>query len=297
MNIIGDQAARLRQIITENGGAIEKSSDHRLRSIAITSGKGGVGKTNIATNLAIALAEKTTKAIYILDADLGLANIDVILGIAPRFNLAHVIRGEKDIEDILVKGPMGINIIPGSSGVSDLANLTDEEREEFLGKLSVLEKEDGILIIDTGAGINSNVLDFVLSSDEVIVITTPEPTAITDAYALIKIISSSEKSLTINLLVNMVRKEEEYELVTRGISLVAKQFLNVDIKKMGYIYYDDIVSKAVLSQEAFYLLYPESLASKCIHNIALHVLNKEDEVKDVKKPTFFRKLLNSIKRR
>ncbi len=295
MNIVGDQAAKLRQIVIENGGALEDTTVQRLRSIAITSGKGGVGKTNIATNLAIALAEKTNKKIYILDADLGLANIDVILGITPRYNLAHVIRGEKKLEEILIKGPMGVNIIPGTSGVSELANLSKEERERFLEKLSSLEREDGILIIDTGAGIDDNVLDFVLSSDEVIVVTTPEPTAITDAYALIKIISSSKKDMNINLLVNMVRREEEFELVTRGILLVAKQFLGVDIKKLGYVYYDSVVSKSVLSQDAFYILYPDSIATKCINNIALFLLNKEDEVKNVKKPTFFRRLLNSIK--
>ncbi len=295
MSIIGDQAAKLRQIVIENKEVSEEISPHRLRSIAITSGKGGVGKTNIATNLAIALAEKTNKKIYILDADLGLANIDVILGITPKFNLAHVIKGEKEIEDILVTGPMGINIIPGTSGVSELANLSAEERERFLEKLSFLEREDGILIIDTGAGIDDNVLDFVLSSDEVIVVTTPEPTAITDAYALIKIVSSARDDINISLVVNMIRKEEEFELVTRGILLVAKQFLGVDIKKLGYIYYDGIVSKSVLSQEAFYLLYPESLAAKCINNIALYLLNKKDEIKNVKKPAFFRRLLNSIK--
>ncbi len=295
MNIVGDQAAKLRQIVTESNGIPEDTKTQRLRSIAITSGKGGVGKTNIATNLAIALAEKTNKKIYILDADLGLANIDVILGITPKYNLAHVIRGEKKLEEILVKGPMGVNIIPGTSGVSELANLSKEERERFLEKLSSLEKEDGILIIDTGAGIDDNVLDFVLSSDEVIVVTTPEPTAITDAYALIKIISASKSDVNINLLVNMVKKEEEFELVTRGILLVAKQFLGVDIKKLGYVYYDNVVSKSVLSQDAFYILYPDSIATKCINNIALSLLNKNDEVKNIKKPTFFRRLLNSIK--
>ncbi len=295
MNIVGDQAAKLRQIVIESGEIPEDVKTQRLRSIAITSGKGGVGKTNIATNLAIALAEKTNKKIYILDADLGLANIDVILGITPKYNLAHVIRGEKELEEILVKGPMGVNIIPGTSGVSELANLSKEERERFLEKLSSLENEDGILIIDTGAGIDDNVLDFVLSSDEVIVVTTPEPTAITDAYALIKIIASSKNDVNINLLVNMIRKEEEFELVTRGILLVAKQFLGVDVKKLGYVYYDSIVSKSVLSQDAFYILYPDSIATKCINNIALFLLNKNDEVKDVKRPTFFRRLLNSIK--
>ncbi len=297
MNIIGDQAAKLRQIVTENGGVLEESTPHRLRSIAITSGKGGVGKTNIATNLAIALAVKSNKKIYILDADLGLANIDVILGITPKFNLGHMLRGEKELEEIIVQGPMGINIIPGTSGVSELANLSDEAREDFLKKLAVLEEEDGILIIDTGAGINNNVLDFVLSADEVIVVTTPEPTAITDAYALIKIISGEKESTNINLIVNMIRKEEEFELVTRGILLVAKQFLGLDIKKLGYIYYDDVVSKAVLSQDAFYILYPDSLATKCIENIALHLLDKKDEIKDVKRPTFFKRLLGSIRRK
>ena len=297
MNIVGDQAAKLRQIVTENGGILEEVTPHRLRSIAITSGKGGVGKTNIATNLAIALAVKSNKKVYILDADLGLANIDVILGITPKFNLGHMLRGEKELEDIIVQGPMGINIIPGTSGVSELANLSDEAREDFLKKLTVLEEEDGILIIDTGAGINNNVLDFVLSADEVIVVTTPEPTAITDAYALIKIISGEKEGTNINLIVNMIRKEEEFELVTRGILLVAKQFLGLDIKKLGYIYYDDIVSRAVLSQDAFYILYPDSLATKCIENIALHLLNKKEEIKDVKRPTFFKRLLGSIRRK
>lgn len=295
MNIMGDQAEKLRQIVIGKDERDFSKPISRLRSIAITSGKGGVGKTNIATNLAIALAEKSNKEVYILDADLGLANIDVILGINPKFNLAHVIRGEKELSDIIIKGPLGINIIPGTSGVSELANLSDDEREKFLNKLSVFEDKDAILLIDTGAGIDTNVLDFVLSADEVIVVTTPEPTSITDAYALIKVAISSHKDISINLVVNMVRKKEEFELVSRGIFLVTKQFLGIDVKKLGYIYYDEVVSKAVLTQDAFYVLYSDSVAARCIENIALSLLNKTDEVKPVKRPSFFSRLLNSIK--
>jgi len=247
----------------------------RLKTIAVTSGKGGVGKTSVVTNLGI-LCAMWGYRVAIFDADLSLANVDVLLGIRPRYNLSHVISGEKKLQDILHEGPNGIILIPASCGVESLANLTSTQMEMLLNDLEQFSRSLHLLFIDTGAGVSDNVLPFILAAGEVIIVTTPEPTAITDAYAVIKIITQRRRKINENaqplkLLVNMVESSMEAEEVMERILLVIKRFLNTTVEFGGYILKDERVSKAIMAQSPLILSYPHSEASKCIFKIAKQI--------------------------
>jgi flagellar biosynthesis protein FlhG len=239
----------------------------RTRVLAVTSGKGGVGKTNIVTNLAIALSQAGMRVI-VVDADLGLANIDVLLGLHPKYNLGHVVSGQRSLEETITDGPAGIRIIPGASGLRDLAQMEVGRRHALLTDLVALDGQSDLLLIDTGAGISSSVIDFVVSADEVIVVTTPEPTAIADAYAMVKVISQTSPDTYIRLLVNQVRSEQEAAQVAEQISSIARRFLNVYVEKLGYVLVDVAVQRSVRAQKPFVLLYPHSAASECIRALA-----------------------------
>jgi flagellar biosynthesis protein FlhG len=212
--LMDDQAHGLRVLAktARSAGELEDtvlvSPRKAARTIAITSGKGGVGKTNFTTNLALLLAQ-TGQRIIVLDADLGLANLHVVLGVAPKFHLEHVIRGEKTLKEILYPAANGIQIIAGGTGIAELANLTNERRERFIDGLAELDSMADVILIDTGAGLSHNVLGFLFASDEVIVITTPEPTAIADAYATIKVVSRDNPDARIRLVVNMANSDME----------------------------------------------------------------------------------------
>ncbi|MBI5182756.1 MAG: MinD/ParA family protein [Nitrospinae bacterium] len=244
------------------------------RVITVTSGKGGVGKTNISTNLAYAFTQ-IGKKVYIFDADLGLANINVLLGVNPEYDLQHVILGDKELKDIIIDGPGGMKIIPASSGVQQLAELSAEERERLLSKLNSLnlEGEADILLIDTSAGISSNVTSFVLASEEVIIIVTPEPTSLTDAYAMIKVIVSKNFKGDIKILLNQVSTEAESKKIFQKLAHTVKKFLKIDIESLGYILIDKNMTEAVKQQRLFLSLYPSSPASRCITNLANHICN------------------------
>lgn len=272
-----DQAEKLRVLAQSLKDQVEneiRSGAKKTRIISVTSGKGGVGKTNFTINFALALVALGQRVI-VLDADLGLANIDVILGINPKYNLYHVLKGEKNIRDILVQGPMGLQIIAGGSGIQEMANLRRRQVEKFIGNLEEIEGLADILIIDTAAGLSRNVISFVLAADEVIVITTPEPTAITDAYGLVKVMTSKKKHGAVHLVVNQVEDAQEADITASKLSIVAEKFLKLNIGHLGFILRDPAVSKAVKSQEPFILKYPNSSASKCIQKLAAHLLNRE----------------------
>jgi flagellar biosynthesis protein FlhG len=241
------------------------------RILTISSGKGGVGKTNIAINLAIAFAEEG-KRVVVMDADLGLANVNVILGIIPKFNLYHVIRKQKRIRDIIVDTQYGIQIIAGASGFSQLANLEDEDRTTFVNELKSLAYAD-IIIIDTGAGVSQNVLSFLKAADEAIIVTTPEPTAITDAYGIIKSISSEVMGPNIKLIVNRVNSMMEGKKVAERVINIAGQFLNIKVDNLGFIFEDSAVPRAVIKQDPFIKSAPRSKASESIRHLMSRLLD------------------------
>ena len=242
------------------------------RVIAITSGKGGVGKTSIVGNLGYAFA-KLGKKVLILDADLGLGNLDVLLGLAPKYNLSHVILGERKIDEILVEGPGKMNILPASSGIQELTNLNKDQKIEILTQLDLLIDSVDVLFIDTAAGISSNVMDFNATAQEVVVVVSPEPTSITDAYALMKVLSLKYSGKACKLIVNMVRRPEEGREVFRQLQIVTDRFLDINIEYLGYVLFDGKVTKGVKTQKIVSELYPDTPASRCFADISRKIAN------------------------
>lgn len=265
-----DQAEDLRKMMKEMSGneAVKGYGGHRkTRVITVSSGKGGVGKTNLAINLGIAYAQ-LGKRVVVMDADLGLANVNVCLGIIPKYNLFHLIKKQKTMKDIIIDTKYGIQIVAGASGFSKIANLTDAERDVFISELDTLSYAD-ILIIDTGAGVGQNVLSFVIASDEVIIVTTPEPTAITDAYGIIKIIATeiNNPALELKLIVNRATSVIEGRKVAERVINIANQFLNVKVDNLGIIYEDIIIPQSVRKQMPFIINDPKAKASQCVKHI------------------------------
>ena len=239
----------------------------KTRIITITSGKGGVGKTNVSVNMALAYA-RLGKKVVVMDADLGLANVNIMLNMVPKFTLYDMIRKKKTMKEIMVETDYGISIVAGASGFSKIANLTDEERQNFIEELNTLSFAD-IIIIDTSAGVSSNVLDFIAAADDAIIITTPEPTAITDAYGIIKIIATEYENLDmeLKLVVNRVKGAAEAKKVADRMTNIAGQFLNLKVDYLGFIYDDPVVSQAVLRQKPFMVIDPRCKASICVQHI------------------------------
>lgn len=290
--IFTDQAAKLRMIqnynkmeqenlISQTNGSNIKqektnSIPQRTKVIAVTSGKGGVGKTTFSVNFSIILS-KLGKKVIIMDGDLGLANINVLLGIIPEHNIYDVFKGKKRVQDVIVSTHFGVDFIAGANGISQLANLSDSQRENFLKDLESLNGYD-YMIIDTGAGVGQNVLGFLKPADEIIVITAPEPTAIADAYGMIKSIVANKNEKKIRMIVNEVENAMQAKRVADRIINLSAQFLNAEVDNLGFIYKEDIVQKSILAQRPFVVAYPNAKSSSCIFHIAKRVLNlKEDE--------------------
>ncbi len=293
-----EQAEDLRELLS---GGISESKDfedktsstdsnHKTRIIAITSGKGGVGKTNISVNMAIAYAQLGKKVILI-DGDLGMANVNVLLNVVPQYNLMHVINKKKTMKEIILDTEFGIKFIAGANGFSKIANLSVEELEYFAKQFATLGNAD-IIIIDTGAGIANNVLQFVAAADEVYVVTTPEPTAITDAYGIIKIITTeiTDRQVNLKLLVNRVHSADEGKRISERIITIVGQFLGYKVDYIGFVYDDPIVQASVIRQKPFIVVNPTCKPSVCLKHIVGRI-EKTDGSENEGVSSFLKKFL------
>lgn len=251
------------------------NKNHNTRIITVTSGKGGVGKTNLSVNLAIAYAQ-IGKKVILVDADLGMANVNVLLNVVPHYNLMQVINKQKTMEEIILDTEFGIKFIASANGFSKIANLDVDELDYFAKQFCSLNNAD-IIIIDTGAGIANNVLQFVAAADEVYVVTTPEPTAITDAYGMIKIITTEimDKEINLKLLVNRVHSADEGRRISDRIINIVGQFLNYKMEYLGFIYDDPVVSVSVIRQKPFIVMNPASKPSVCLKHIVSKIEKTE----------------------
>lgn len=275
-----DQAANLRSIIKK------RNPPKLAQVITVTSGKGGVGKSNTSINLAIQLS-KLDKKVIVIDADFGLANVEILLGIRPKYNLADLLYHGKNIQDVITYGPEGIGFISGGSGVFELVNLKKEEVTRLVQGLYELDRIADIIIIDTGAGVNDNVTEFIMASSEIFIVVTPEPTSITDSYALLKSISKnpgfSMDNTSLKIITNNVRSEKEGMEIYQKLSIVSQKFLNMKLDFLGSIPYDESVRNAVIKQIPYSLAYRNSPASYAILSISQKIGQVEKEKQDKKK--------------
>jgi flagellar biosynthesis protein FlhG len=255
-----DQASGLRQMV----------NPRPVRAIAVTGGKGGVGKTNVSVNLGVAAAEQGQK-VMLLDADLGLANIDVVLGLHPKYDLSHVMRGEHTLDEVLIEGPGGMKVVPGASGVKALAALTPAEHTGLIRAFSEVAADTELLIVDTAAGISDAVLSFARASHEIVVVVCDEPASITDAYAIIKLLNRDYGHRRFRILANMVRSAQEGRDLYNKMCRVSDRYLDATLSFMGALPYDDNLRKAVKSQRPVVQAFPRSRVAQVFRNLATKI--------------------------
>lgn len=267
-----DQAERLRNIIKN-----QNRRQHLAKVITVTSGKGGVGKSNISVNLAITLS-KMGKRVVILDADFGLANIEIMLGIRPKYNLVDMMFHGKGVCDIIASGPENIGFISGGSGIREMTNLSRDQIQNLVRSVYELDQVADVILIDTGAGISDSVIDLVLCSSQVLLVVTPEPTSITDAYALLKTLQRQEEfeggKMKIHMISNRTQSEDEGRELYRKLSAVSSKFLQMEMEYLGSVPHDFKLQNAVMRQEPVTIAYPNAPASKAISRIARQIINQ-----------------------
>lgn len=281
VDVMDDQAGTLRRMAGRVRGGdashewplsdAPRARHSAVQVMAITSGKGGVGKTHIVVNLAYALQRQGAR-VLILDADLGLGNVDVLLGIAPQFTLQHVLEGTKTLAEILVQGPAGMMILPAGSGVQELAHLTEAQRTRLVEALDTLDDKLDFVLVDTGAGISANVMYFNIAAQDSVIVVTPEPTSLTDAYALVKVLTTQYAETHFKVVLNMVASAAEAEDVFHRLTMVTQRFLHISLEYLGFILRDASFSHAVRQQQALLEYAPNSAAARCFQDIARSVL-------------------------
>jgi len=273
-----DQAGTLRKMaktMRDDIGVPSKGrgGNSKARGIAVASGKGGVGKTNIVANVAYNLI-KLGKRVLIFDADVGLGNIHILLGLMPKYTLQDVLDGKKEMNDILIEGPGGIKILPASSGNKKYSELSIEEKLLLRAELEFLDNKFDYILFDIGAGISSNVMYFCTGAHEIVIISTPEPTSFADAYAIIKVLSRDYMRSSFNLVVNTVKNKAEGIDIFNRLNTVADRFqLNISLNYLGHILTDDNVTKSVREQKLFSEKYPNAPASVCVRSIVREIIN------------------------
>lgn len=268
---MNDQAEALRNLVTIQ----EKlAAAKQTRIVTVTSGKGGVGKSNFSLNFALAL-QKRGYSVLLFDADIGMANIDVLLGTPAEFNLFHLLKREKTIWEIIQTGPGGLRFIAGGSGFKDLVRLSEADLDYFAAQIGQLHGHVDFLIFDTGAGLSKETLRFITAAQEAVVITTPEPTSITDAYALIKMVKTMGHDVSFRLVINRVADEREGQQTASNIQQVSKKYLNIELPLLGFVPDDSHMIKAVKRQTALSIAYPDSAANRGIERIAAAYLSED----------------------
>jgi flagellar biosynthesis protein FlhG len=293
---VNDQATLLRELISDRKSSVrDQNRITGVRSIAVLSGKGGVGKSNMAVNLALALAEMGMR-VSIMDADLGLANIDILFGVVPKYNLGHVMKGDKELSEIVFKVGERVSIIPGGAGLRELADIDEEGQLWMINRLSCLEDESDLLILDTSAGIHKNVLSFAMASDLSLLITTPEPTAIRDSYSTLKsLCQATERKIKIGLVVNMASDEKEGFLVAERIIAASEQFLDYNIPYFGCVILDAALRESVKKRKPLLLDDLESPSVPYFRELARKIFESSEEGrasgKRARRDTFLLRLL------
>jgi flagellar biosynthesis protein FlhG len=293
-----DQAAGLRNMIKFNnhdhGGIFEKIDEQRsghIKVISVTSGKGGVGKTSLVANLATAF-QKMKKRVLILDADLGLGNMDIMLGLNPKYTINHVLNGEKTLEEVIITAPGGFKLLPAASGIQGLTNLDNSQRLFLLNELDALHDLFDMILIDTGAGISSNVMYFNYAAMERIVVVTNEPTSLTDAYALIKVLIKEYHQKKFKVLVNLARSGAEADRIYKSLSMVADRYLDSpSLDYLGWIPYDRQIPVAVRRQKVIVETHPDAPSSRSITALAKRLLAEDETVFEGDIKFFWRRLL------
>lgn len=282
-----DQAESLRRLAK---GEIRSNTNSNTRIITVTSGKGGVGKSNFVVNLAISLV-KLRKKVLIFDADIGMGNDDVLMGIYPKYNVMDVVNGIVTIDKVIFEGPLGVHLLPGGSGLNNIEDLQQNQRDLFLKQIESIEGYDYIFI-DTGAGISKSVLAFISVADEFILVTTPEPTSLTDGYSLLKATDHFKIKNKANIVVNKALDKKEGDQTFNKFKTAANKFLSIDVNYLGIIYEDRKLIMAVREQEPFVLSYPNSDAAKCIRDISEILVGNERIEKGSGAQNLFKKLFN-----
>ena len=262
MHKLFDQAAGIRKM--------RQINPKPVRVIAVTSGKGGVGKTNLSVNLGVALAQMG-KRVALLDADMSLANVDILLGLSPEFNLSHVLAGEKTLDDIMLKGPAGLKVIPASSGIQQMSELSTIEQASIIRAFSEIDQNLDVLIVDTAAGISSSVVNFARACQEIIVVVCDEPTSLTDAYAYIKLLNRDYGLSKFHIVTNMVQSVQQGQQLFTKLSKVTDRYLDVSLSYTGAIPFDDYLRKSVQKQKPVVDIFPRSKAALAVKNLALKI--------------------------
>lgn len=286
-----DQAEQLRKLArADKQLKVDSICNVKPRIIAVSSGKGGVGKSNFVVNVSIAL-QKMNKKVLIFDGDIGMGNDDVLMGFLPKYNVYDVILGDKSIEEVIIKGPFGVKLLPGGTGVLRMEGITKVQRDDFIEKLSSLNDVEYI-ILDTGAGINRDVLAFITCSEEFITITTPEPTSLTDAYSLLKAVNHFKLKGKSKIIINRVVDDREGEKTFNRFNSVVNKFLNIELEYLGYISDDKNLTQAVRKQIPLLISYPNSQASKDINFIASKLSGIKNFESKANIQSLFKKIFN-----